>query len=65
MAVSTIRTTAEHLQVGDGILHADGETEVREIDRTGLPVIITNPGEPDQVTGYAWQHVEIRRLEKA
>lgn len=56
--------SADDLRVGDRILHQDGETEVREIDRSTYPVITTNPGAPDEITGNAWQYVEIRREEK-
>lgn len=56
--------SADDLRVGDRILHESGEIEVREIDRSGYPIIITNPGSPDEITGKAWQYVEIRRGEK-
>lgn len=59
--MSIFHGSAEDLQVGDKILHENGETEVRKLDRSGLPTIITNPGDPDEITGKAWQYVEIRR----
>lgn len=59
-----LHCAAEDLQVGDVILGPGDEVEVREIDRSGLPTIITNPGKSDEITGYAWQYVEIRRAEK-
>lgn len=52
---------AHELQVGDLIVHDRGEIDVRELDRTQTPKIVTNPGARDEVTGYAWQHVEIIR----
>lgn len=29
--------------------------------RSGAPVIVTNPGSGDQISGYAWEHVTVRR----
>lgn len=54
---------ADDLRVGDVILHDDGETPVRELDRSESPTIVTNPGSSDQISGYLWQHVQIRREE--
>lgn len=53
---------ADDLRVGDVIVHDDGETTVRELDRSKSPTIITNPGEPDEISGYLWQHVAVRRV---
>ncbi|MGW3196320.1 hypothetical protein ACWDBD_17375 [Streptomyces sp. NPDC001118] len=52
---------ADDLRVGDVIVHDGGETLVRELDRSRAPIITTNPGDPDQIDGYLWQHVTVRR----
>lgn len=52
---------ADDLRVGDVIVHAEGETTVRELDRTQSPTIVTNPGQSDEISGYLWQHVTVRR----
>lgn len=35
---------ADDLRVGDFIVHNRGEIDVRELDRTQAPKIVTNPG---------------------
>jgi hypothetical protein len=62
--VSLIHIPADDLRIGDVIVHEDGETQVRELDRSAMPVIVTNPGGDDQISGYLWQHVQIRREEQ-
>jgi len=52
---------ADDLRIGDIIIHDDGETLVRELDRSASPTIITNPGSGDQITGNVWEHVAVRR----
>lgn len=52
---------ADDLRVGDVIVHDDGETTVRELDRRASPIIVTNPGSGDQISGYLWEHVQVRR----
>ncbi|MFF8100156.1 hypothetical protein ACF07S_10330 [Streptomyces sp. NPDC016640] len=52
---------ANDLRVGDVIVHDDGETTVRQLDRSRTPAIVTNPGDDDQIDGYLWQHVVVRR----
>ncbi|MFD3520424.1 hypothetical protein [Streptomyces sp. NPDC058653] len=58
--MTQINIPADGLQIGDVILHAAGETEVRALTRNGH-TITTNPGADDQITGQVWQHVEARR----
>lgn len=52
---------ADDLLVGDVLVHDEGETLVRALDRSAAPVIVTNPGDADEISGYLWQHVQIRR----
>ena len=52
---------ADALQVGDVIVQGEGETTVRRLDRSKAPAIVTNPGDDDQIDGYLWQHVTVRR----
>lgn len=52
---------ADDLRVGDVIVHDGGTTTVRAIDRSAEPTIVTNPGDDDQISGYAWEHVAVRR----
>lgn len=52
---------ADDLRIGDVILHDDGRTTVRELDRSHAPTIITNPGAADQITGNVWEHVAVQR----
>lgn len=52
---------ADDLQIGDIIVHDGGETTVRELDCSRAPSIVTNPGSSDQIDGYLWQHVTVRR----
>lgn len=61
--MSNTHIAADDLRVGDVIIHDDGngETTVRELDRTQLPTIVTNPGQPDEITGYRWEHATVRR----
>jgi hypothetical protein len=59
--VSEIHIPADDLRVGDVIVHDNGETTVRELDRSKAPTIITNPDQPDEISGYLWQHVTVRR----
>jgi hypothetical protein len=54
---------AEDLRVGDVIVHDGGETTVRALDRSASPTIVTNPGSEDQISGYAWEHVAVKREE--
>lgn len=54
---------ADDLRVGDMILHDHGETLVRALDRSTSPTIVTNPGSSDQISGYLWEHVHVRREE--
>lgn len=51
---------AGELRIGDVIVHDGGTTTVRALDRHG-PVIVTNPGERDQIRGYVWEHVAVQR----
>jgi hypothetical protein len=62
--MTDLHIPADDLQVGDIITHAGGETVVRALDRSKPPAIVTNPGDDDQITGYLWQHVAVRREEK-
>lgn len=59
--MSATHIPADDLRVGDVILHEAGTTEVRELDRSKAPTIVTNPGQADEVTGYVWQHVHVQR----
>ncbi|MGW0577751.1 hypothetical protein ACWD25_17655 [Streptomyces sp. NPDC002920] len=52
---------ADDLQIGDVIVHDGGTTTVRELDRSAPPAIVTNPGQPDQISGYVWEHVAVER----
>ncbi|MFF7411685.1 hypothetical protein [Streptomyces lydicus] len=52
---------ADDLRIGDVIVHDGGVTTVRELDRSQSPTIVTNPGQPDEVSGYLWQHVTVQR----
>lgn len=61
LATNEIHIAADDLRVGDVIVHDDGETTVRELDRSEAPTIVTNPGESDEINGYVWQHVTVRR----
>lgn len=63
--MSLIHTHAEDLRIGDVIIHADGETIVRELDHGAPPAIIVNPGSSDQMSGYLWEHVQVRRGEES
>lgn len=54
---------ADDLRIGDVIVHDGGETAVRALDRSKAPTIVTNPGSSDQISGYAWEHVAVRREE--
>lgn len=54
---------ADDLRPGDVIVHDGGETTVRELDRSASPTIVTNPGSDDQISGYVWEHVAVRREE--
>ena len=54
---------ADDLRVGDVIVHDGGETTVRALDRGASPTIVTNPGGADQISGYAWEHVAVKREE--
>jgi hypothetical protein len=59
--VTDLHIAADDLRVGDVIVHDGGEIPVRELDRSAAPTIVTNPGGDDQITGYLWQHVQVRR----
>ncbi|MFJ6566629.1 hypothetical protein ACIQNU_04365 [Streptomyces sp. NPDC091292] len=61
--MTNLHIPADDLRIGDIIIHDDGETTVRELDRTPSGTIVTNPGSTDQITGYLWQHVKVRRAE--
>jgi hypothetical protein len=52
---------ADDLRPGDVIVHDGGETDVRELDRSASPTIVTNPGSSDEISGYVWEHVTVRR----
>lgn len=52
---------ADDLCVGDVIVHDGGTTTVRALDRSNAPTIVTNPGDDDQISGYAWEHVAVQR----
>ena len=52
---------ADDLRIGDIIVHDDGTTTVRDLDRSAKPVIVTNPGSSDQISGYVWEHVAVQR----
>ncbi|MFD6496764.1 hypothetical protein [Streptomyces sp. NPDC060188] len=62
--MSVLHVAADDLRVGDVIVHDGGETPVRVLDRSAAPTIVTNPGGEDEVSGYVWQHVQIRREER-
>ncbi|MEV4784013.1 hypothetical protein AB0K53_00915 [Streptomyces tuirus] len=59
--MTELHIPADDLRVGDVIIHGDGETTVRRLDRSNPPTLITNPGDDDQIDGYPWQHVTVRR----
>jgi hypothetical protein len=59
--VTDLHIPADGLRVGDVIIHNGGETTVRALDRSGSPTIVTNPGDSDEISGYLWQHVQVRR----
>ncbi|MFF9118283.1 hypothetical protein ACF09Y_22235 [Streptomyces massasporeus] len=59
--MTELHIPADDLQVGDVIVHDEGETTVRRLDRSKPPTIVTNPGDNDQIDGYLWQHVVVRR----
>lgn len=59
--MTELHITADDLRIGDVIGHGDGETAVRRLDRSKAPTIVTNPGDDDQIDGYLWQHVVVRR----
>ena len=54
---------ADDLRIGDVIIHNDGTTTVRELNRDGH-TIITNPGSGDQISGHVWEHVAVQREEQ-
>jgi hypothetical protein len=54
---------ADDLRIGDVIVHDGGETTVRELTRDGH-TITTNPGSSDEISGYVWGHVAVRREEQ-
>ena len=58
-----IHIPADDLRIGDVIIHDGGTTTVRELDRSATPVIVTNPDSNDQISGYLWEHVHVRREE--
>jgi hypothetical protein len=62
--MTLIHTHADDLRLGDVIVHADGETTVRELDRSAPPAIVVNPGSSDQMSGYLWERVQVRREEQ-
>ncbi|WP_030757277.1 hypothetical protein [Streptomyces sp. NRRL F-5135] len=59
--MTDLHIPADDLRIGDIIIHNDGETAVRALDRSAAPTIVTNPGDTDQISGYLWQHVTVRR----
>lgn len=61
--MTLIHLAADELRIGDVIIHDGGETTVRELDRSAQPVIVTNPNSSDQISGYVWEHVAVRREE--
>lgn len=62
--MTLIHTHADDLRIGDVIVHLDGETAVRELDRSAPPAIVINPGGSDQVSGYLWERLQVRREEQ-
>lgn len=62
--MTLIHTHADDLRLGDVIIHLDGETVVRELDRSDAPAIVVNPGSSDQLSGYLWERVQVRRGEQ-
>ncbi|MFF2383742.1 hypothetical protein [Streptomyces sp. NPDC058108] len=62
--MTDLHIPADDLRVGDVIIHDGGETPVRVLDRSASPVIVTNPGDSDEITGYLWQHVAVKRGER-
>ncbi|TGB13827.1 hypothetical protein [Streptomyces sp. MZ04] len=59
--MTEVHIPADDLRIGDVIVHGGGETTVRDLDRSKSPTIVTNPGQPDEISGYLWQHVAVRR----
>ncbi|MEU1497283.1 hypothetical protein [Streptomyces sp. NPDC005732] len=59
--MTDLHIPADDLRVGDVIIHGGGETAVRALDRSGSPTIVTNPGDNDEISGYLWQRVQVRR----
>lgn len=54
---------ADDLRVGDVIVHDGGETTVQALDRSASPTIVTDPGSSDQISGYLWERVAVKREE--
>ena len=53
---------AEDFKVGD-LVHVDGRRpiEVRHLVRDKAGRLIVNPGDPDELDGWVWQHATITR----
>ena len=62
--MTDLHIPADDLRIGDVIVHDGGETTVRALDRSASPTIVTNPGDGDQISGYLWEHVQIRRADE-
>lgn len=53
---------ADDFQIGDRI-HMDKTTrvQIRRMHRGDNGKLTVNPGDPDQLTGYIWQHTTVTR----
>jgi hypothetical protein len=60
--VPEIRIPADDFQVGD-LVHTEtsGTVEARRIVRDKTGRVLVNPGDPDELDGWAWEHATVTR----
>ena len=53
---------ADDFQIGD-LIHLNPQTrvEIRHMRRGDNGELTVNPGEPDELNGYVWQHTTVTR----
>lgn len=62
--MTELHIQADDFQIGDHVDINGRLVEIRHLDRGASGKITVNPGDDDQLDGYAWQNATVQREER-